>query len=997
MPPRRRQAARPPRSHDTDVNVEPDNVALASEPTSSQRLDPDARKSIPIKYKPERKNIIAELGSLALYLVLLASITMSLHYKLPLPMETTKLNAPRPERGLSDAWYTSLYAGELDASSLPMYQPVKNASFSVQEEPVYRYFSEGNALLTIQHLSEDIGYRVVGTQQHIDAEEWVEQILNRFVGSHDTGGNDYKTHVELFKQYGDGAHRFEILGHPVWKQYYSMSNLIVRISDGTPESLQNTLLLNAHIDSTLPSPGAADDGAGVAIMMELLRVLTLPGAPRVKHGIILLFNNGEESLQDASQLYMTQHKETNQNIRAVINMEACGTSGPSLLFQATDQALITAYASVPHPFGTVLASDVFSSGLIMSDTDFRQFAEYGNGLPGLDMAIVGSSYLYHTRLDTPAHIERGVLQHFGENVFSLVESLALAPNSSLPGIKPWPYAVKQIMPVYFSLFGRYMVQIAPKAFKGIVIAVGIASNFFLSAINSSEIWISSAHYALLCSLGVIVNLLAALVGAGIAAWVMRALQIPMSWFANEFYAMILYIPPSLAGIVAVQIGLHHLVEKSRRPYLEHATFTGSYILFTFGLLVMNMFGLGSAYLMLLAFLSSFVPITINDVAILGLDRISRGQIAPDRRVHFATYFLGLLCAATVGVEGLCTFLDLLVPLMGRMGKDVPVDYVIGALIAALTTLNTVCLVPLTHRYGLKFMQKTFYALVTISVLALGFFSVPSIATFDKLHPRRLLVHHVENITSGEWHVAYSTLDAASPNAAMSRDIENLLLNGAPATSLSWDNETLSADMDVLFPLTHFIDTERIGLPATPERAKAAHDPSRWANFRLTCQGSIDEVNATRTVTLHLHHPALAWSTVAFDAEVLDWDFPNAPPEGHQRHHLKDVSRLGANDWTMRMVLRMTPQQLEAWHADKSTPYDTLRRTPPGHEPTQTSAWRIPVHYSSLDAWGMYPHHKDVSMDRLSMQTLEQLDSMLLENYPEIDAMLMSIVAGVAEC
>ena len=110
-------------------------------------------------------------------------------------------------------------------------------------------------------------------------------------------------------------------------------------------------------------------------------------------------------------------------------------SGPPLLFQATDPALIEAYSRVPHPFGTVVASDVFSSGIIMSDTDFRQFQEYGHGLPGLDMAVVGSSYLYHTRRDVPSYVERGVLQHFGENTLSLIESLCLDAASPLAQIR----------------------------------------------------------------------------------------------------------------------------------------------------------------------------------------------------------------------------------------------------------------------------------------------------------------------------------------------------------------------------------------------------------------------------------------------------------------------------------------------------------------------------------------------------------------------------------
>lgn len=57
--------------------------------------------------------------------------------------------------------------------------------------------------------------------------------------------------------------------------------------------------------------------------------------------------------------------------------------------------------SVQHP--------VFASGLMLSDTDFRIFDAYAN-LTGLDMALVGNSYVYHTRLDTPENLEVGAIQ-----------------------------------------------------------------------------------------------------------------------------------------------------------------------------------------------------------------------------------------------------------------------------------------------------------------------------------------------------------------------------------------------------------------------------------------------------------------------------------------------------------------------------------------------------------------------------------------------------------
>ncbi|WFD32583.1 hypothetical protein MSPP1_003631 [Malassezia sp. CBS 17886] len=967
----------------------------------------DEWKTAPLSYRPARRNPLRELSVVGLVFAVIAVVTLWYHYKLPEPLEETSVWMSRPPR-ISDEWYRRYFAGELDSTTAPMYVPVPDGAGKQGVDgnvPLHSYFSEANGMLTIRHLAEDIGYRVVGTQQHIDAEDWLKGLLQRYTGWHDTGaasGATYRTEVELFTQMSDGSHRFDILGHAVWKQYYSMSNLIVRLSDGSEESKNNTLLINAHIDSTVPSPGGADDGAGVAIMLEVLRILTLPGAPRLRHGIVLLFNNGEESLQDASHLYMTQHNETNAAVRAVVNLEACGVSGPSLLFQATDEALIEAYARVPHPYGNVLANDVFSSGVIGSDTDFRQFEQYGGGLPGLDMAIVGSSYLYHTRRDVPQHIERGVLQHFGENVLSLVESLAVAEDSKLAALRRLPPRLRKLLPVYFSMFGRFIVVIPARMFKGTILALAVMVNFYLHSVNQAELRVKSVAYALLASAGTIASLVMAVAAAGSVAYGMRVLGRPLSWFSHEAYVCVLYAPPAVAGIVAVQMVLPAFVERSRRPYLEYASYTGPMILFTFLLMVMNSLALGSAYLFLIMVLAKFIPIAINDFFLVGLGPIASNRVDVNRRVAFATHLMGAVSPATFGAQGVVSFLDMLVPLMGRVGVHVPVDYVMAALVAVLCTLNALWLVPLLFRYGPVFTRRVFFALLAVSVASMAFFVRLGEQPFDALHPRRLYMNHVENITSGEWHVVMSALDSAPTNHAMVRDLEHVLLQGHANASLSWDKDGGDTDVDVLYPLSDFMEATRTVLPDTPERAAASRDPARWREFRVSCSDlSVDPVNHTRTLEMTLSRPGIAWSTLSFDADVLDWSFSEAPPSGPQRHYLKDVSRLDAGLWKLRIQVRLSPEQVDAWKSAKKTKplKDTLLRSPPVHaaRPAPKPTWRFPVHYSGLDAFGMFPHHKDTSMDKLSMQQLGALDAVLLEKYPEVDAMLVSVIAGVAEC
>jgi Zn-dependent M28 family amino/carboxypeptidase len=59
----------------------------------------------------------------------------------------------------------------------------------------------------------------------------------------------------------------------VYKTYVNLTNIVVRISDGTSATKEHAVLVNAHLDSTLPSPGAADDALSVGVMLECMRVL----------------------------------------------------------------------------------------------------------------------------------------------------------------------------------------------------------------------------------------------------------------------------------------------------------------------------------------------------------------------------------------------------------------------------------------------------------------------------------------------------------------------------------------------------------------------------------------------------------------------------------------------------------------------------------------------------------------------------------------------------
>lgn len=53
--------------------------------------------------------------------------------------------------------------------------------------------------------------------------------------------------------------------------------------------------------------GASDDGAGCAVLLEVLRALAAARRP-LRHDAVFLFNGAEENILQASHAFITQHK-----------------------------------------------------------------------------------------------------------------------------------------------------------------------------------------------------------------------------------------------------------------------------------------------------------------------------------------------------------------------------------------------------------------------------------------------------------------------------------------------------------------------------------------------------------------------------------------------------------------------------------------------------------------------------------------------------------------
>jgi hypothetical protein len=134
-------------------------------------------------------------------------------------------------------------------------------------------------------------------------------------------------------------------------------------------------------------------------------------------------------------------------VGAVVNLEARGTEGPSLMFETSgaDAWMISAFAArVPRPFTSSLFSTVYQ--YMPNNTDLTLFKR--RQVPGLNFAFIGNPAQYHSPLDNLADVSPASLQHHGDNALAAVRGLAEGDLARPPGGRA----------VFFDLFHAVVVH-----------------------------------------------------------------------------------------------------------------------------------------------------------------------------------------------------------------------------------------------------------------------------------------------------------------------------------------------------------------------------------------------------------------------------------------------------------------------------------------------------------------------------------------------------------
>ena len=276
------------------------------------------------------------------------------------------------------------------------------------------------------------------------------------------------------------------------------------------------IVMMAHYDSVPAGPGASDDESGVATVLETTRALKAAGSKSI-HPVIALITDGEEAGLLGANAFL-QNATLKARVGVVVNVEARGTKGPSLLFQTSpgDGRLIDLYAAHVPVYGTSsLYAEIYK--FLPNDTDLTLFIH--DGFPSFNFAFADNVRYYHSPFDLRRNLNQATLQMHGENLLGVVTGLEQADYAALKGGND----------VYLTVLGKFLPRI-PASF-----ALPLAVIVFLMLAIAA--WLARSEGAgWKPTLAAAAMPLVLLVGCGLLGWLVSFVAQAISGVPDPSYA-----------------------------------------------------------------------------------------------------------------------------------------------------------------------------------------------------------------------------------------------------------------------------------------------------------------------------------------------------------------------------------------------------------------------------------------------------------------------------
>jgi hypothetical protein len=292
----------------------------------------------------------------------------------------------------------------------------------------------------------------------------------------------------------------------------SVNDILGEVKPGAGKAI----VLMAHYDSVPAGPGAADDESGVATVIEAVRALKARGLDS-KHPVLALLTDGEEAGLLGAAAFL-HDPALRARVGAVINVEARGNHGRSLLFQTSpgDGPLIDLYARGVSNYATSsLYAEIYR--LLPNDTDLTLFIR--DGFPSFNFAFSENVAHYHTSLDRRENLDPQTLQQQGDNLLGVAGALEQTDFAALRGQND----------IYVDLLGRALPRLPAKWALPLSVAAFIL--LLMAALMARGAPVGASRW-----LAAFAITPALVIGAGLMGWLLHTIASLVSGMPDPSYA-----------------------------------------------------------------------------------------------------------------------------------------------------------------------------------------------------------------------------------------------------------------------------------------------------------------------------------------------------------------------------------------------------------------------------------------------------------------------------
>jgi hypothetical protein len=499
-------------------------------------------------------------------------------------------------------------------------------------------------------------------------------------------------------------------------------NVMAELPSSNPEL--PAILLACHYDSVPAGPGASDDGAAVATLLEIAGIL-MKETPLARP-VILLFTDGEELGLHGARGF-SRFNPVADRVGMIINFEARGSSGGSLMFETSPQNgwMISQVArGLKRPMSSSAYITVYR--MMPNSSDLTVFMQ--RELAGINFAYIGRPKHYHTPLDNLANLDQRSLQHHGDNALGMVRQLLTTE---------WTTATSDDDAVYTDIAARFIIawpaRMGPWIAGLLLLAIYLPFHF----LRRRHRW-NSLQIVRAISCWVLCNLIG-ITSGWLGAWALQKVDPTSTPWPDAMYLDVLV--PCLCAGMGVLLTLLFFRPRPALLFLIHGLALAN------GGLVLAILLPGFSYLFLLP---------AAGVALASILLLARGKASPTA-----------LTISSLLVAGITT--TLAVPFLLRLPESLGVSYSPPA-VSALVALLLLPILPLLTTVSPALVRRT-ALLLGLCAFAVGFFALQTPA-FTAEAPQQVTLTYLEQEGAEKAQVSLSTWEGQVPDS-LAEDLPKL--------------------------------------------------------------------------------------------------------------------------------------------------------------------------------------------------------------------------------